>query len=101
MLDRVVVDVIHVMPVIRVIPYRMFPKTPLPDTPFPFVHAAFATAFGLGQLTRKGRFDLPPTSGEIVVILGQGPDTVQVVRQYHDSLHRKRVSGLDLAESSS
>jgi hypothetical protein len=101
MLDRVVVNVIHVMPVIRVIPYRMFPKPPLPDTLFSFIHAALGTAFGLGQLARKGRFDLPPTSGEIVVTLGQDPDTVHVVRQYHDSLHRKRVGLLDLAESSS
>jgi hypothetical protein len=101
MLDRVVMNVIHVMPVIRVIPYRMFPKPPLPDTPFSFVQAALGTVFGIGQLTRKGHFDLPPTSGEIVVTLGQGPDTMQVVRQYHDSFHRKRVSLLELAESSS
>jgi hypothetical protein len=79
----------------------MLPKPPLPDTSFPFVHMALGQAFGLGQLTRKGRFDLPPAGGEIVIAFRQRPNTVQVVRQYHDRLHRKRVSVLDLAESSS
>jgi hypothetical protein len=65
------------------------------------VPAGLGTAFGLRQWASKSRFDLSPTGGEIVVILGQCPDTVKVVRQYHDSLHHKRVSDLDLVESGS
>jgi hypothetical protein len=61
----------------------------------------FGMAFRLGQLARKSRFDLSPAGGEVVITLGQGPETVQVVRQYYNRLNRKRVIGHDLAESSS
>jgi hypothetical protein len=72
---------------------------PIPT--FSLVYAALGTTFDREQLARKRRFDLPPAGRKIVVTLGQGPDTVQVIRQYQDRLHRKWVCSLDLAESSS
>jgi len=53
MLHRVVMKIIHVTPVIRVIPYRVLPMPPLPDPPFTFVHAALGTAFGFGFWREK------------------------------------------------
>lgn len=47
MLGPVVVDVIHVTLVIRVVPYGVFPKTSLPDTPFLPVQTALRTALSL------------------------------------------------------
>ena len=99
MLDRVVVDVIHLKLVIRVVPYGVFPKTSLPDTPFLPFQTALRTALGLRELAGKSRFDLPPTSCKIVVAFGQCPDTMQMIRQYHYSLHRKRMCLSNLAES--
>jgi hypothetical protein len=97
--DGVVMDVIDMTLVIRVIPYRMFPKPPLPDASFTFVQAALGAAFGVGQLTRKGRFDLSPTGRKIVIAFRQRPNTMKMIGQYHDGLHLKGMCLLDLAES--
>ncbi len=70
-------NVIHVTLVIQTIPYRMFPKPPLPDTSFPFIHAALGTALGFRQLAGKG-VDLcesEPVGARGMDDPGSGPDS--------------------------
>ena len=73
MLDRIVVDVIHVMPPDFLISKQMFPITPLPQG-FLLTH--------IGQTFQsKGNesLDLPPTLRKIIIAFGQLPDAVQMI----------------------
>ena len=62
-------NVIQVLAIIPFVANQMFPKTVLPDGQW------------LSVSFRKSTFNQPPACGEIVIIDGQSPDTMEVVGQ--------------------
>jgi hypothetical protein len=89
MFDRVEVDVIEVPGKIGLVAQGVLPITPLPNSALAFAGAARRDPLAWGQTTREGAFDQAPTRGEIRIVLGQGPDHVQVTRQDHGGVDRK------------
>lgn len=93
MLDRIVMNVIHVMPPVFFVSKQMFPVTPLPQY---FLLARIERAF---HPKRNEALDLPPPFRKVIIAFGQLPDAVQVVGQYDDGIHRKWATLHDMAES--
>jgi hypothetical protein len=92
MLDRVEVDVIAVPDKIVLAAQCMLSIAPLPDPAL-----AFRGAAGRDRLTRRqgvceGRFDQPPSRGEIGIRLRQRPDHMQMVGQDHGGFDRERMA---------
>ena len=71
MLDRIIMDIIHVRRKIMIVPDGMFPETPLPDGALAMsparVRNAPSTTLRDRQRTREPRFDHADTSREIAV----------------------------------
>src|SRR5437868_10691916 len=90
MLDRIVMDIIHVPNKIRLASYCVFPKSSLPQR-------VFAVAMTLDRETRcndmprEMTFDVAPATRKVSVSGRQGEDRVHVVRQNHDRIDRERT----------
>ena len=91
-------DVIHMASIIRIVANHVLPKTPLPYSALTPLGATNGSCFGLGDTARKTRFDQSPAGRIIRVIWRQRPDAMQMIRQYHDGIQPKRMSGLNMAE---
>ena len=89
--DRIDMDVIHVTREIIVIANGMLPIASLPDTAFALGGTALGNPFAGHETPRKCRFDQPPARGKVCVVLGQGPDRVQMIRQHNHRIDRERV----------
>lgn len=92
MLDRIVVNVIHVMPPIFLVFKQMFPVTSLPQSLF---LARIERAF---QSDGNEPFDLPPPFRKIMVTFRQLPDAVQMVGQNDYGFYDKRAVFHDAAK---
>ena len=99
MFDRVVMNVVHVVPVVPCIQEGMFPETPLPQCALP-IGMAGGRFTRLAKCPREPAFDGAPPPGVISVARWQGPDGVQVFRQDDDSVDDKRPAALSVAEGS-
>ncbi len=96
-------DIVHMTPVIVLIPDNMIPEPALPDTAL----TAFATRsatrrFGptAGKIQlRKSSLDRRPSHRETSVIVWQGPDTVQMVGEDNDGVDVKGMVRHFLAKS--
>src|SRR3989338_938795 len=86
MLDRVDVDVIDTPRKICFIADEMFPISPLPDSSLTFALPTVRATLTLWQSAREYRFDQPPSQRKIAVSFWQRPDSVNVLRQYHDCI---------------
>ena len=89
---RIEVNVVEVPRRILLVAQGVFPIPTLPDPALALGGAAGGAPFASGQSVRKAAFDQAPTQGEIRIVLGQGPDHVQVIRQDHGSLDREGMS---------
>lgn len=78
MLDRVVVQIVHVAPVILFVADGMFPETPLPDATFAPHCPDTGPPLDLRELSREPRLDQAPAIGETGIAGRQGPDAMQV-----------------------
>ncbi len=96
MLHRIEMQVIHMTHVIPLIPNRMLPKSPLPDTPLATPRPYKRTPFGFRKLPREPRLDQPPTIGEISIAGRQGPNAMQMIRQHHPAIDHKRPAATDI-----
>ena len=79
-LDRIELQVIHVVGVVSFIADSVLPEAPLPDTPLATVHSHLGSSFGLWESLGKACLDESPAGREVRVASRQGPDTVQMVR---------------------
>lgn len=70
MLDRIMVDVIHVPRIILIVADSMLPKPSLPDTPFSTVRANGGTRFIGSNCVDEANLDGFPSIGEIRVAVG-------------------------------
>src|SRR3989344_383383 len=86
-LDRIPVDVIHMTPIIVLIPDQMFPIAMLPERALLALRASSSHEIRTIQADttalRDGAFDDAPTCREIAVIGRQCPDTMQMIWQQH------------------
>jgi len=90
-LDRVVMNVIHMPLPIGFVPQVMLPEASLPDAPFPLCalrgpDAAHRDTGG------EFAFDDHPSGGEIRIPLRQAPDGVQMIGQHHNGIDGKGLS---------
>ena len=91
MLDRIVMNIVHVVNHIFFIADSVIPEPPLPEAAL----TAFRAGYGASLLgTTRGTpqlgelaLDAPPPPGEIEVLIGQLPYAVQVLRQQGDRHH--------------
>ena len=91
MFDRVVVNVINMPLVIPLVANRMFPITPLPDTAFAFAFTARRNVFAAINAARETCLDQSPAFGKVIISRWQLPDSMQVFRQHHHGVDRKRL----------
>lgn len=82
-LDRVVMDVFHVLDQVALVPNLVLPEAPLPYCLLTLPPPRWRDAFSIGLRTRagKGTLDQPPARREVSVSFRQCPDTVQMVGQ--------------------
>ena len=90
MLDRVVPTIPDMRGHIAVVPDMVFPKPPLPNPAF-LPRDVARPQSALRQMPGKSRLDQTPARRKISVLLRQGPDTMQMVWQYHPSINVKRA----------
>src|SRR6187431_2444530 len=91
MLHRVVVDVVHMTPIVRLIADAMFPVPTLPDRALTAMHSRGRSHLDTGMSERERRLDPAPACGEIGVTVGQGPDPVHVFRQHDPGIDDERT----------
>jgi hypothetical protein len=89
-LDRVVMDIIHVRPQIIFIAHGMFPKSPLPHVIFT-LGILFDRRARLLQSPRETGFDQAPAVRIICVARRQRPNAMQVLRQDNNGVDVKRA----------
>ncbi len=95
MFYRVVMNIVHVDTEIIIVPDKMLPKTPLPDSRLPIT----VTRRRKGGLSRQTALDLSgessldesPTFGEILIALRKRPKTMQVVGKKDPSVKCERM----------
>lgn len=80
MIDRVVMNVIHVMFITPIVFDAMFPKTALPNASFAFLFTAGVDTFAFVDVPGKARFDQHPTGGVIMVGFGSCLHSLQMIR---------------------
>ena len=83
MFHGVVVNVLYVLPVVPLIPDGVFPIAGLPDR-------ASLSAMGKVFMLSYPCLDQPPPRRKVVIAGRQGPNTVQMVRQYDYSIDCQR-----------
>lgn len=76
--------VIHMGFEIPFILNQVLPVASLPDRAFALVLATCVDRFGPGHLAGKVLFDQEPAVSKVIVMVGQGPDVVQVIGQDDD-----------------
>ena len=86
MFHRVVVNVLHVLPVVSLIPDGVLPIAGLPD----WASLSDAMATGKDLMLRYPCLDQPPPRRIVVIAGRQGSDAVEVVRQYDHRIDDKR-----------
>lgn len=99
-LDRIPMDVIHVMDEILFVADAVFPKAALPNGLFTFVSVAGecgGASFG-GNAGGERAFDVAPPHGKIGVVRRQCPHGVEVVGQDDDGVNPERTAGHFLTE---
>ena len=86
MFHGVVVNVLYVLPVVPLIPDGVFPIAGLPD------RASLSDAMATGEdlMLRYPCLDQPPPRRIAVIAGRQGPDAVEVIRQYDHRIDDKR-----------
>src|ERR1022692_789637 len=67
MLDRIVVKVIHMLPVVILVTQQMFPITALPDTPLASALTYVASIFRTRDGERKSSLDDLPSQCKVVI----------------------------------
>lgn len=95
-LDRIQMDIIAVSEVILLVANPVLPIAGLPDaaaslTLVLFRHLPVAPARSQ-VVTRESPLDLSPPFGKVIVVLGKGPNAVQVIRKQHDGRNLERQS---------
>jgi len=81
----------------------MLPKATLPDVSLLFMlssDGSIGAAIGL-TLARKIAFNQAPTHGKVSISVGEGPNTVEVVRQQDKGFDLERVALFDGVEDRS
>jgi hypothetical protein len=76
-------DIIDVTREISLITYRVFPKSPLPDTPFSLGSPGGGSAFAFRNSRREPALDESPSRRKISVALRQSPYRMQVLTQHN------------------
>ena len=66
-LDRIEVQVIHVVGVVPFIADGVFPEAPLPDASLATVHPHLGSLFGLWESLGKTRLDEAPAGREVCI----------------------------------
>jgi hypothetical protein len=98
-LYRVVMDVIHVVSKISLVPDGMFPAPRLPDSRGSSVAVGDLRHAQTGiAVFRKPGLDEAPACGEIGIVFRQLPDAVQVLGQYDDGIDLERALLADVSE---
>jgi len=103
MLDRVVVDVIHMPLEVRLITDDMLPETPLPNRAFFRAQSSgIRRRFGLmTEGSAESTLDESPSHREIRISSRERPDTVEMIGQNDNGVDRKRVRLHHLPERTS
>src|ERR1700694_2364995 len=78
--------------VIRLVPDKVFPKSPLPDTALAACLAHIAQALSLRQRLRESRLDQLPSQGKISVSRRQRPYRVDMIRQHDNGIDNESVA---------
>ncbi len=92
-------DVIEMAVKIVMIADSVFPKSPLPHAPFRFHLPPPRNPLARFDSSRKGRLYQPPTSRVIAIVRRHCLNTMQVIRQYNDSIDPKGALLFDDTES--
>jgi hypothetical protein len=93
-LDRVVVDVIHMSLQIIGVANLMLPISTLPNAALPAGNSRRRSPFARGQASTEIRLDSPPTCCKVGVPFGKSPKPMHVLGQYDPRKYRKRPTGL-------
>src|SRR6185437_7153536 len=97
--DGVVMDVIHMTPVIFLVAYDVLPVAALPDPALTLQHLAARSKRIIRQAPRKCSLDAAPTIGITGIAGGQCPDAMQMLRQDYHGVEVKRIFGFDMAKN--
>lgn len=100
MLNWIEVDVVHMAIKIVFISNRVFPKAPLPQAVLTARIFRHLNALFFNQAS-KPVLDTPPSSGVIRISYGQGPYSVQVLRQNDNCIDGKGALASSIAQSPS
>jgi hypothetical protein len=93
-LDRIDVTIFDVAAKILLIADQMFPEPTLPDGAFTSRNADVAPRLGRGNGLGEGDLNQPPAQRKIGVAGRQCPNCVDVIRQDHHGVDRKRMARL-------
>src|ERR1700756_2376166 len=96
-LDRIVVNIVHMPRVVALVADHVLPKAALPDTAFTLQSTTPAQMLVLRNALREQTFDAPPTRGEISIVRRQCPHAMQVIGQHHDRLDLEWANSADAA----
>lgn len=88
-------DVVDMARQIIVITDQVFPKTPLPDSAFPFRRAGSGYPLALRNPPRKSAFDLVPAGCIVAISRRQRPDGMHVLRQRYPGNDLERMLRAD------
>jgi hypothetical protein len=93
-LDRVVVNVFHVLDQVPLIPDLMFPETPLPYGLFTLLppRARDNPVAGLTTRAGEGAFDQTPACRKVTISFRQCPDTMEMVGQQDEGIDLEGVT---------
>jgi hypothetical protein len=98
MLQRVEMQIVHMMPIVAFVSDQMLPIPPLPDTSFASGSLRCGQHLCFRQPLGKRELDDLPAKREISVAVGQRPDAVHVIRKYDPGINMEGVAGLGGAD---